>query len=81
MSFCPLCNGISDEYYQCSVCQGKMEDGGKIYDYYDDYSPYMEIDWNKLADGVPNSAGKPECVHLLVCPRCGNEQELTVHHK
>lgn len=80
MSFCPLCNGMSDEYHQCSACQEDMEDAGKMYDYYDDYSPYMEIDWNKLVDGVPNSTGKPECVHLLICPHCGNEQELTVHY-
>lgn len=51
-----------------------------MYDYYDDYSPYMEIDWNKLVDGVPDNAEKPECVHLLICPYCGNKRELTVHH-
>lgn len=80
MSVCPLCNGMSDESYQCSLCKGEMKDKGKMYDYYDDYSPYMEMDWNKLVDGIPDNAEKPECVHLLICPYCGNERELTVHH-
>ncbi|RST75150.1 hypothetical protein D4T97_007780 [Siminovitchia acidinfaciens] len=78
MDFCGLCNGTSFENRACPICLGVLVDQGKIYDYYDDYSPYMDIDLNKLADGDPQSSHKPECTHLFVCEVCGTQQELKV---
>lgn len=78
MDYCGLCNGVSVENWSCSICFGTLNDQGKIYDFYDDYSPYMEIDLNKLADGDPDSTHKPECVHLFVCDTCGTPQELKI---
>ncbi|MED3656356.1 hypothetical protein [Heyndrickxia sporothermodurans] len=69
--WCPLCNGVNDDRLLCPACDGRMLDQGRIYDYYDDYSPYMDIDLIKLADGVPNSSKRNECVHLFKCSNCG----------
>ncbi|MBD8003762.1 hypothetical protein [Bacillus norwichensis] len=81
MNYCRLCNGISLETHTCSICMGILKDQGKIYDYYDDYSPYMEIDLNKLADGDPESSRKSECVHLFICAICGTQQELKIFYE
>lgn len=80
MGYCRLCNGMTDENWCCRICMGYLNDQGKIYDYYDDYSPYMEIDLNKLVDGDTKSSQKQECVHLFVCKACGTQQELTIYY-
>ncbi|MBB4074839.1 hypothetical protein GGR02_002632 [Anoxybacillus voinovskiensis] len=43
-------------------------------DYFDDYSPYMEIDVMKQVDGYPMTRRNHECVHLFYCPYCQNEE-------
>jgi len=80
MLFCGLCNGINNESHICHACGNPLKDEGKIYDFYDDYSPYMEIDWNKLVDGVADSANKEECAHLFICPNCGEDQLKIIHY-
>lgn len=77
MECCMWCNGISEEILICPTCEGFMLDQGRIYDYYDDYSPYMDIDLIKLEDGDPNSSNKNECVHLFKCSNCG----MDIHRK
>lgn len=74
MSICPLCNGIEDYPLVCTNCSSKLEDQGKISDYYDDYSPYMEIEWARLEDGKSVNYEKGQCMHLFKCPNCGTEQ-------
>ncbi|MGE8205104.1 hypothetical protein ACQKP0_11110 [Heyndrickxia sp. NPDC080065] len=71
MEWCTLCNGINDEVLLCPACDGIMQDQGRIYDFYENYSPYMDIDLVKLEDGDPNSSKKNECVHLFKCSSCG----------
>mgnify|MGYP001385374826 FL=1 len=73
MSICPLCNGMMNFSLPCSNCSGKLEDQGKISDYYDDYSPYMEIEWARLEDGIYGNYGEGQCMHLFKCPNCGSE--------
>ena len=36
-------------------CGKQMTDSGRLMDYYDDYSAYMEIDLMKMEDGYLNS--------------------------
>lgn len=74
MSICPICNGYGSVTVSCPKCSQIMDDQGKISDYFDDYSPYMEIDLMKLEDGFPTNYSESQCVHLYKCPNCGEEQ-------
>ncbi|WP_246234435.1 hypothetical protein [Bacillus aquiflavi] len=47
-----------------------MNDKGRIADFYDDYSPYMEIDQLKMEDGFPTSFSNETCPHLYHCSSC-----------
>jgi hypothetical protein len=51
-----------------------MEDQGKVTDYFENYSPYMDIDMMKLVDGYPYTLANHECVHLFYCPCCRQEE-------
>ncbi|KXG10050.1 hypothetical protein PNH38_09855 [Anoxybacillus rupiensis] len=74
MNICPLCNGLRERIFFCSHCGTDLEDHGKITDYFDDYSPYMEIDTMKKVDGYPMTLKHHECVHLFYCPQCRIEE-------
>ncbi|WP_421617498.1 hypothetical protein ACAF76_003790 [Brevibacillus sp. TJ4] len=80
---CPVCNGFSSLRAACTTCSGPLEDGGRLYDYYGDYSPYREIDDAKLTNGYPDLR-LHQCLHLCWCPACESEQIVTVregsHH-
>jgi hypothetical protein len=52
-----------------------MDDAGRIQDFFDDYSPYLDNDITGLADGVSND----QCLHIFVCPRCGNDCRVAVN--
>ncbi len=78
MKACALCNGIIEHRGNCSKCGFDTMDQGRYYDYYDDYSAYMDIEQIKLADGVPNSSCSDECLHLFLCVNCGNEEGKTI---
>ncbi|WP_018662286.1 hypothetical protein [Heyndrickxia acidiproducens] len=80
MKVCPVCNGFETIRAVCPECRFRLQDGGKIYDYFDDYSPYMEIWQEKLEDGDPESSGQDNCVHLLYCPRCNQEERKTIFY-
>ncbi|WP_374723686.1 hypothetical protein [Calidifontibacillus erzurumensis] len=43
-------------------------------DYFDNYSPYLEIDGTKLVDGYPNDQKNHQCPHVFYCPNCLTEQ-------
>ncbi|RLQ97542.1 hypothetical protein [Falsibacillus albus] len=81
MNICPLCNDFIDYSFQCSECSGVMEDQGKAYDYYDDYSAYMDTDLIKLADGDDVSSKKPVCLHLFRCKECGSEKNENITYQ
>jgi hypothetical protein len=74
MNICPLCNGLRKVTVYCPHCQRLMEDQGKVTDYFDDYSPYMDIDMMKKVDGYPYTLANHECVHLFYCPYCRQEE-------
>ncbi|MCA0969692.1 hypothetical protein LCM20_03670 [Halobacillus litoralis] len=48
-----------------------MRDKGRVADFFDDYSPYLDISFTDLVDGDPDSSIQGECVHLFVCEKCG----------
>ncbi|WP_066231225.1 hypothetical protein [Geobacillus jurassicus] len=74
MNVCPLCNGLRRVMVYCSYCRQQMEDKGKVTDYFDDYSPYMDADVMKLVDGYLRTYTNHECVHLFYCPTCHEEE-------
>ncbi|MBD1383384.1 hypothetical protein [Metabacillus arenae] len=79
MIMCPLCNGF--EHHReilCPNCGTIMTDQGKITDYLDDYSAYMEIDSMKLFDGVLTSLEEHQCVHYYYCKNCLHEETQTI---
>ena len=75
---CPLCNGLTSITYLCPDCQMNMEDMGKVVDYYDDYSAYLDTDIQKETDGYPLSLEQNTCPHLLFCAQCGKDQVVSI---
>lgn len=74
---CPVCNGLVSLEQACSRCGNRLEDGGRLYDYYGDYSPYREIDDAKMDNGFPDRA-QHQCLHTGWCPQCRAEQTVSV---
>lgn len=72
-SVCPLCNGFTPLEVRCSHCGEVMSDKGTLQDFYDPYSPYLEMG---IRDGQRRNPG--QCYHVYACNRCGKEQEITV---
>lgn len=78
MDMCPLCNGLEMRVIECPNCQTIMEDRGKITDYLDDYSAYMDIDIMKLFDGTTNSLENHRCIHYFYCRGCQHEDTRAI---
>jgi DNA-directed RNA polymerase subunit M/transcription elongation factor TFIIS len=74
MGMCPLCNGFEQIKISCPNCGKSMDDSGRIMDFYDDYSAYMEIDDLKREDGYKDTFSKGKCPHLMSCPHCGRNE-------
>ena len=55
-----------------------MMESGRLMDFYDDYSPYMEIDLMKLEDGYPDTHSAHKCPHVYRCPRCHNDEIIFI---
>ncbi len=71
---CPLCNGFdANRTFHCPTCSEVMVDSGRLMDYFDDYSAYLEIDGMKKVDGFPDDTSSHQCPHVLTCPTCGSE--------
>ncbi|MFE7061530.1 hypothetical protein ACFVAD_05125 [Sutcliffiella sp. NPDC057660] len=79
MAMCPLCNGFKEFESQCSSCGGMMMDGGKVTDFLDDYSAYMDIDVLKLVDGDLTSLTENVCIHVISCTSCQQDLILAVN--
>jgi transcription elongation factor Elf1 len=74
MSICPICNGLREIELICTNCGSSMMESGRLMDFYDDYSPYMEIDLMKLEDGYPDTNSGHKCPHLYQCPSCNKDE-------
>lgn len=78
MGMCPLCNGFEKYEQHCSSCGTALVDGGKVTDFLDDYSAYMEIEVLKLVDGDVTSIENNICMHVISCPTCHHEQMIAI---
>ncbi|WP_456276061.1 hypothetical protein [Bacillus sp. AK128] len=78
MGICPLCNGFKVSETTCQHCKNVMEDKGRVMDYFDDYSPYMEIDGMKKLDGFEQTYIQQQCPHYLYCNHCHTEQLIFI---
>lgn len=77
MGICPLCNGFKSSLTNCPTCNQLLKDKGRVIDYFDDYSPYMEIEVMKRIDSYEQTWEGNLCAHLLYCDQC--EAEHVVH--
>ncbi|XJZ28085.1 hypothetical protein ACF5W4_04620 [Bacillota bacterium Lsc_1132] len=78
MPICPICNGLRGIPTFCQKCGSEMIERGRIMDYYDDYSPYMDIDLMKMEDGYPDSYKNHQCPHLCTCPKCLTDEVVLI---
>lgn len=74
---CPVCNGLRSLQMACPNCGVIMDDGGKLEDFFDDYSPYLEMRWNREVNGYPDLAAH-RCLHYAQCPECHSEEIIGV---
>lgn len=73
---CPLCNALTSYVIYCERCNGTMKDGGRIQDFYDDYSPYLSYALTNLMDGEPKNI----CQHLFTCKNCSSDKVINVRN-
>ncbi|WP_425542000.1 hypothetical protein [Alkalibacillus silvisoli] len=66
---------------KCSECDSNIEDQGKVIDYFDDYSAYMDISLMKLLDGDPQSFDNHQCLHYFYCENCNHEEIIAVNEE
>lgn len=71
MNMCPLCNGFSVAHYVCSVCGNEERDIGRLADYLDDYSAYVDIE---VANAVIERINAQQCIHLFYCDACERDE-------
>jgi hypothetical protein len=72
---CPVCNSLVDMEIKCTRCEGIMTDEGRIADYFDDYSSYLDMNITELIDGAPSN----QCVHLFYCPNCDYDRRIGIN--
>ncbi|OLO36416.1 hypothetical protein BTR23_15205 [Alkalihalophilus pseudofirmus] len=75
---CPICNGLEEIRVACDRCGCTLEDKGRLMDYFDDYSAYLEIDGTKKVDGFNTDISNNQCPHTLTCPNCGSNSIMLV---
>lgn len=78
MFICPLCNGFDTKNVTCPTCHQTLHDSGKVSDYFDDYSAYMDIDGLKMENGFPDDLKEHICLHLFSCTSCGYDQIVQI---
>jgi hypothetical protein len=81
MSMCPLCNGIQSVSVTCEICNNAMDEKGRLMDYFDDYSAYLDIDGMKLFDGIENDLHKQQCPHVFYCSNCQVEKTILIEEE
>ncbi|MBP1930614.1 hypothetical protein [Ammoniphilus resinae] len=70
---CPLCNCLTASSPNCPKCSQPMVDQGRLMDTFDDYSPYLDIEGMKKADGYPEDSYDHQCPHIFLCLSCGEQ--------
>ena len=75
---CPLCNGLCVIEEPCTACGALFSDMGRVVDYHDDYSAYLDIDTQKQNDGDVLSTEKGLCYHLFFCKECGRDMTAAI---
>ncbi|KEK24307.1 hypothetical protein [Bacillus gaemokensis] len=78
MEICPLCNGLEAQTYSCQTCMSVLQDYGKVVDYIDDYSAYMDQDLLIQVDGLTFDNSRQYCAHFFYCGRCDTQTEMIV---
>ncbi|WP_245983427.1 hypothetical protein [Ammoniphilus oxalaticus] len=71
-TICPLCNGLQLYELKCPSCNCSMNDIGRYMDFFDDYSPYLEIEGMKKSNGISDDQQSGRCPHVFDCPTCGH---------
>jgi hypothetical protein len=71
---CPLCNGLERKVIVCEKCGGCMEDRGAVQEYFDDYSPYLDLEITRRVNGVP----RDQCLHIFGCDTCGADKRVAI---
>ncbi|WP_255298455.1 hypothetical protein [Brevibacillus dissolubilis] len=74
---CPICNGFTELQVTCESCGSKLDDQGRLLDYFGDYSPYRPFDDLKRTDGYPDVSSHL-CPHVATCPACRLEQVIMI---
>ncbi len=72
---CPVCNGLVDLNLNCPRCGEKMKDDGSLDNFLGPYSPYEEHNLLHMMIADEETA---HCVHLVSCPKCGEDHRLGV---
>jgi len=72
---CPLCNGLKEYDKRCKRCSTIMKDGGRVQDYYDDYSPYLSYNVTDVMDDEPANI----CQHIFTCPECRYDEMANIN--
>ncbi|MBU9711288.1 hypothetical protein [Evansella tamaricis] len=78
MGYCPLCNGMEQLAIPCKICENTMEDKGRYFDFFGDYSPYEPIELMKESDMIEGDKTNGECPHLFTCSNCQSDQVILV---
>lgn len=71
---CPLCNALIDVGEYCPDCAIRLEDWGRVEDYFEPYNPYLDIEKVRMGED-PYS-----CIHIFKCPECDYDTQITVKH-
>lgn len=79
-SVCPVCNGMMQLQAICTICHQPMIDLGRETDFWDNYSPYRDIQHLRM-EGPGTLQEKTLCLHVAHCPFCDHEQSVTVEEK
>lgn len=64
---CPVCNNLFEIRKKCITCGRVMVNAGTVYDFYDPYSAYLELD---VYAGNNKYLADNYCVHLYTCRHC-----------
>jgi len=78
MAICPVCNGLRELYLICTNCGEPMLESGRLMDYFENYSPYMDINLTKMEDGYPDTNSDEKCPHLYSCPACHSDEVIFI---